>query len=288
MLASIHLTHEMVGRFIPPRRSQSRKGENGTVLVVGGSYTYHGAPILSSLAALRCGADLVYTSVPKINVTATRAASPSLIVIPLADQKLTRGAASKLLGAIPKGLDSAAIGMGLAIQERGALIRLVGALADMDVRISLDAGALVPEVLPHIREKNAVVTPHAGEFRRLFGRVPPDETDARTGLVEEKAAEHGITILLKGATDIISDGTSTYLHSKHTPAMTVGGTGDVLSGLVAGMLSKNRNAAESAAAAAFVNGAAGAAVQERLGFHITPDDLIGEIPFAMKPFDRVA
>lgn len=67
-----------VQEFIPARRSVSRKGENGTVLVLGGSYLYHGAPILSSLAALRCGTDLVYTSVPKINVTATRSVSPNL------------------------------------------------------------------------------------------------------------------------------------------------------------------------------------------------------------------
>ena len=77
----------LVKKFIPARRSKSRKGQNGTVLVLGGSYIYHGAPILSSIAALRSGVDLVYTSVPKINVTPTRAISPNLIVIPLVDQK---------------------------------------------------------------------------------------------------------------------------------------------------------------------------------------------------------
>ena len=92
---------------------------------MGGSYIYHGAPILSSIAALRCGTDLVYTSVPKINATATRAISPNLIVIPLVDQKLTRGAVHKLLGAIPRNLDSATIGMGLAVQEKNALLLLV-------------------------------------------------------------------------------------------------------------------------------------------------------------------
>ena len=90
-MSSKTITSSMVRKYIRPRKSNSRKGDNGKVLVVGGSYMYHGAPILSSLAALRTGCDLVYTAVPKVNAQATRAASADLIVIPLADSKLTRG-----------------------------------------------------------------------------------------------------------------------------------------------------------------------------------------------------
>lgn len=274
-------------KFIPARKTKSRKGENGIVLVVGGSYIYHGAPILSSVAALRSGTDLVYTSVPKINVSSTRSVSPNLIVIPLVDQKLTRGAVNKLLGALPRKLDSATIGMGLAIQEKNALLHLVKSLLDRDVRLSLDASALIPEVLPFLANKNVVVTPHAGEFKRLFGQTPPDSKNNRIKLVEEKAKKFGITILLKGATDVISNGNTTYLYEKKTPAMTVGGTGDVLSGLVAGLLSKNRKPLESATAAAFINGLAGKAVQKKLGLHMTSMDLLTEIPSVMKPFDKI-
>lgn len=281
------LTLTIVKQFIPSRKSTSRKGDNGIVLVLGGSYIYHGAPILSSIAALRCGTDLVYTSVPKINVTPTRAISPNLIVIPLVDQKLTRGAATKLLGALPHNLHSATIGMGLAIQDKNALIYFVKSLLDRDVRLSLDASALIPEVLPLIANKNVVVTPHAGEFKRLFGESPSNSKKERIKLVEKNAKIYGITVLLKGATDVISNSTTTYLYEKTIPAMTVGGTGDVLSGLVAGLLSKNRNALESAAAAAFINGLAGKAVQKRLGLHMTSMDLLEEIPTVMKPFDRI-
>ena len=276
-----------VKKFILPRKNKSRKGDNGVVLVVGGSYIYHGAPILSSIASLRCGTDLVYTAVPKINVAPTRAISPNLIVIPIVDQKLTRGAVNKLLGVIPRNLDSATIGMGLAIQEKNALINLIKSLLDRDVRLSLDASALIPEILPFLHDKNVVVTPHAGEFSRLFGILPPDSKKERILLVEENAKKNGITILLKGSTDIISDGKTTFLNEKKTPAMTVGGTGDVLSGLVAGMLSKNRNALESAAAATFINGLAGKSAQKRLGLHMTSMDLLEEIPNVMKPFDKI-
>lgn len=286
-MAATNLSADLVQEFIPARKLTSRKGDNGIALVVGGSYVYHGAPILSSIAALRCGTDLVYTSVPKVNVTPTRAISPNLIVIPLADQKLTRGAANKLLGALPHNLHSATIGMGLALQEKNALLHFVKALLDRDVRLSLDASALIPEVLPLLSDKNVVVTPHAGEFRRMFGESPPVSKDARISLVEKNARKHGITVLLKGPTDVISDGSATYLYEKKIPGMTVGGTGDVLSGLVAGLLSKNRNALESAAAAAFVNGLAGKSAQERLGLHMTSMDLLDEIPTVMMPFDKI-
>ncbi|PIW33452.1 MAG: NAD(P)H-hydrate dehydratase [Nitrosopumilales archaeon CG15_BIG_FIL_POST_REV_8_21_14_020_37_12] len=282
---SLQLSH--VKKFIPSRKAKSRKGENGIVLVVGGSYIYHGAPILSSIAALRCGTDLVYTAVPKINVTATRSISPNLIVLPLVDQKLTRGAVNKLLGVLPKNLDSATIGMGLAVQDKNALINLIKSLLDRDVRLSLDAGALIPEVLPFLPDKNVVVTPHAGEFRRLFGIAPSDSKPERISTVERCAKENGLTVLLKGATDIISDGKTTFLNEKKTPAMTVGGTGDVLSGLVAGMLSKNRDALESAAAATYINGLAGKSAQKKLGLHMTSMDLLEELPFVMKPFDKI-
>jgi NAD(P)H-hydrate epimerase len=121
----------------------------------------------------------------------------------------------------------------------------------------------------------------------LFGDVPPNTKNERIKLVESKAKEFGITVLLKGATDIVSNGTTTYLNEKKTPAMTVGGTGDVLSGLVAGLLSNNRNSLESAAAATFINGLAGKSAQKRLGLHMTSMDLLDEIPSVMKPFDRI-
>ena len=193
------LSSSIVQNFIPARTSTSRKGDNGIVLVIGGSYIYHGAPVLSSLAALRCGTDLVYTSVPKINVTPTRAISPNLIVIPLVDQKLTLGAVKKLVGALPRNLHSATIGMGLAIQERNSLLHLVKSLLDRDVRLSLDASALIPEVLPFLAHKNVVVTPHAGEFKRLFGDSPSDSNVERIKLVEQNALKYGITVLLKGS-----------------------------------------------------------------------------------------
>ena len=182
-----NLQSALVKKFIPERKTSSRKGDNGTVLIVGGSYIYHGAPILASLSALRAGSDLVYTCVPKINAQSTRAISPNLIVLPLVDSKLTRGAANKLLGQIPHGLDSATIGMGLAVKDIESLTTLLKPLINRDVQLALDASALVSGVLPLISNNNVTVTPHAGEFKRLFGEVPQNSIKDRITLVEKHA-----------------------------------------------------------------------------------------------------
>ena len=282
------LTKNIIKGFMPTRNKSSRKGDNGKVLVVGGSYVYHGAPVLSSLAALRIGTDLVYTAVPKNNVQATRAISPDLIVIPLADAKLTRGSVNKLLGQIPKDLDSATIGMGLAIQDIEALKILVKSLLNMDVRLSLDASALVKSILPLIKGKNVVVTPHSGEFYRLFGEELPSEKKNHVKFIEKVAKKYSVTILLKGQTDIISDGKRTFQNSKtESSAMTVGGTGDVLSGIISGLLARNRNSLESAAIAAYLNGLCGEHVQKEMGIHIVASDLINALPYVSKTFDKI-
>ena len=286
-MSSRTLTSAMVRKYIRPRKLNSRKGDNGKVLVVGGSYMYHGAPILSSLAALRTGCDLVYTAVPKVNAQATRAVSADLIVIPLADSKLTRGSVNKLLGQIPAGIDSATIGMGLAVQDIEALKLLVKSLIERDVRLSLDASALRKEILPIIKAKNVLVTPHASEFERLFGEKIPDNKKTRISIVEKHAKKNSVKILLKGMDDIITDGTKTLINSKKTPAMTVGGTGDVLSGIVASMLSQNRDVIEAAASAVFINGQAGKTVQKNLGMHMVATDLIDVLPLISKTFDKI-
>ena len=286
-MSSKSLTPSIVKKYIPPRNLNSRKGDNGKVLVVGGSYMYHGAPILSSLAALRTGADLVYTAVPKVNAQASRAISPDLIVIPLADSKLTRGSVNKLLGQIPVGIDSAAIGMGLAVENIEALKLLIKSLIERDVRLSLDASALRKEILPIIKGKNVVVTPHSGEFERIFGEKIPSNKKTRISTLEKLAKKNSITILLKGQDDIITDGVMTLINSKKTPAMTVGGTGDVLSGIVASMLSRNRNVLESTASAAFLNGQAGKIIQKQFGTHMIASDLIDVLPLVAKTFDKI-
>lgn len=271
-----------------PRRQWSRKGENGVVLVVGGSWLYHGAPYLVSMAAMNTGVDLVYTAVPEKVATPIRALSPSLIVLPLPDYKLT----TKSIDRITKVLDNvsgAAIGPGLAKGCEKGIIKLLKLLVERNVAIVLDATALFSDVLLHVSGQRVVLTPHAGEFRRLFGFEAGNTLEERVENVHKASANHHVVVLLKGHVDVVSDGVEVVVNRKNilSAAMTVGGTGDVLTGIVAGFLSKAVPPFTAAVAAAISNGLAGVAAAEKKGLHITPEDVLTEIPNVLKRFDQI-
>ncbi|MGI0020050.1 MAG: NAD(P)H-hydrate dehydratase [Nitrososphaera sp.] len=286
-MAAIAINLPLAKKLAPARKSASKKGDNGTVLVAGGSRFYHGAPVLASMAALRSGTDLVYTAVPCSIATAVRSLSPALIVLPLPDDKLTTGAANRLVAMMPKKADAAAIGMGMTIAKPDAIIALVRKLREQKTKLLLDASALIPEVLAEIKDTNAVVTPHVGEYTRLFGADPGKTEKERMASVQAAAREHGVTILLKGAADVVSDGKKTGINRTHNCAMTVGGTGDVLAGIAAGLICK-MEPFEASLLAAYFNGLAGNLSFNRVGLHMAATDLLEDLPQAMKQFDVIA
>jgi ADP-dependent NAD(P)H-hydrate dehydratase len=283
--STIAVTPMLVRQLMPPRSFSSRKGDNGIVLVAGGSRFYHGAPVLASMAALRSGADLVYTAVPRSIITAVRSFSPALIALPLPDDKLTLGSANRLAAMMPKRADAAAIGMGMTLEPE-AIIALCKKLKESGTKILLDASALIPQVLGEISNTGSIVTPHAGEYKRLFGRDPGTAKEEMTSSVRRLAKEYGITIALKGWLNVISDGEQTATIKRSTPAMTVGGTGDVLSGLAAGLLARIKPF-DAALAAVYLNGLAGELAFKRAGLHVIATDLLDRLPAAMKPFDKI-
>jgi ADP-dependent NAD(P)H-hydrate dehydratase len=285
----ILINDDMIKRISVSRKISSRKGDNGIVLVVGGNRIYHGAPILASIAALRSGTDLVYTAIPSVNVEATRSFSPNLIVLPLVDEKLTMGSASRLIKTLPKKVDSATIGMGMSIAKKEALMSLIEKLLKNGTKLVLDASALIPEILPKIKDTGCIITPHGGEYMRIF------ETELKTQYNNENeqivdvlknANKYGITIILKGWKNIISNGELIAVIERSTPAMTVGGTGDVLAGLVAGFFSK-MNSFEAACTAVYFNGLAGIMAYQKLGLHMVASDLLDNLPQVMKKFDQI-
>ena len=277
---------EFASRVIPPRRKDSHKRMNGTVCVVGGSRLYHGAPYLCATGAMRSGVDLVFVAVPASIATPIRALSPDFIVVPLPDSKLTRGNVSKLMAWVPE-VDTFAVGPGLGAQNAESVAQALNRMKGDGRSLVVDADALRERVLPSIRGANAVVTPHAREFERLFGVHLPDGLDERVEAVAGEAKKAGVTVLLKGPTDVISDGERTALNDTHSPAMTVGGTGDVLTGITAGLLAKKVPPFEAACAAAFINGAAGVEAVRQLGFHITASDVASQIANVMKKYDSM-
>jgi NAD(P)H-hydrate epimerase len=271
-----------------PRRLNSRKGENGVVMVVGGSWLYHGAPLLSALAALRSGVDLVYLVVPERISTALRAYTPSIIVMPITDYKLTPKMVRRVVDKIT-GVNAIVVGPGLSRGSEKGIRHLLEHAMNSKIKSVLDATALFPEVLQTVQGSGFIITPHAGEYRRVFGYELPAPLETRAEKVMLEASEHGLTILLKGVVDVISDGATVVLNRKSWEAagMTVGGTGDVLAGLAAGLMARGATSFEAAVAAARVNGLAGVNAVKQKGFHITPEDVIEQFPHVLKPYDRV-
>jgi len=286
--STFEIDEAFVKGMVPPRKRDSHKGMNGVVCVVGGSRTYHGAPFLCAMGAARTGVDLVYLAVPSMVATPVRSLSPDLIVFPLPDSKLTRGNANRLASWLPD-LDCIGIGPGLGPQNPNELKNALVTLSGKCRTLVVDADALRPPILeaPEAHRAKMVVTPHAREFERLFGLKLPDALDERVALVKKAAGDHDVVVLLKGPTDVVSDGERVGLNVTHSPAMTVGGTGDVLTGVTSGLAAKGIARFEAACCAAYINGLAGAEAAKELGLHIVASDVVACIPKAMKRFDRL-
>ena len=269
----IFLTHK-------DRSSDSHKGMSGSLLVVGGSETYSGAPALASLAAYRQGVDLVYTAVPESASQAVASYSPSVITCKLEGERLTPENLPMLEKLLEK-VFAVAIGPGLGMADDtvdsvGRLVEMVGKIG---LPLVLDADGLKAYAMNPVKLGSPTVfTPHGKEFKLLTGENAEGTHLEKGDIVSDAARKLGGIILLKGEVDVISDGEYTRYNWTGNPGMTVGGTGDVLTGLVGGYLTQKTEPFYAACSGAYLNGRAGDNVYEKKGYHIMPEDLLGEIP----------
>ena len=287
MTDAIDVNELYLKQKIKPRRVDSRKGDNGSVLIVGGNTIYHGAPILASIAALRTGADLVYVGVPRSIVDPVRSTSPCIIALPMSDNSLTVGSANRLIGMLPKHVDTAAIGMGMTIAKGEGLVNLVRKLKEGGTRIILDASALIPGILNEVTDTDTIITPHLGEYKRIFGVDIKNTEEDLVKSVIQNASKFGLTIVLKGSLNIISNGEGKVAKIRRkTPAMTIGGTGDILDGVLATLFTK-MNAFDASVLAVHFNGQAAFTAYEEMGLHIIATDILNNLPRVMKNYDAI-
>lgn len=261
---------------------KSKKGDNGRVLVIGGSYTFSGAPSLAGLAALRTGADLVYVAAPEETAFTIASYSPDIIAVKLSGKNLNPKNLEELKPWIDRA-DSIVIGPGLGLQEETieAVKEIYEYLHKNNKRAVIDADAL-KSLAGYKLYNNVVITPHAGEFKIFFNIQPPENYEERIKTVMEKAREANCTVLLKGYFDVISDGKRFKLNKTGNPGMSVGGTGDTLAGIVGTLLAQNIDPFDAAVTGAVINGLAGALAYEKYGDRILPTDIILEIPNVIK------
>ncbi|BDC18298.1 NAD(P)H-hydrate dehydratase [Acidianus sp. HS-5] len=281
---------------IKKREMKSRKGAGGRVLIIGGSKTFSGAPSLSGLASLRTGADLVYVASPGQTAYTIASYSPDLIAIKLSGENINSKNLEELKPWIEK--SNAVVigpGMGLAEETVEASKEIVSYLKEINKPAVIDADAL-KAIKGFTLYPSAVITPHAGEFKIFFGYAVKDNPRERITQVINSAKNANCVVLLKGYFDVISDGTNFRLNKTGNPGMTVGGTGDTLTGIVATLMAQGLSSFDAASIGAFINGLAGSLAYAKYSNHITPSDLIDEIPevinnplesFKKKPYVRV-
>jgi hydroxyethylthiazole kinase-like uncharacterized protein yjeF len=267
-----------------PRPPKSHKGDFGRLLVIGGSETFSGAPALVALAALRAGVDLTYVAAPAKTAYAISSMSPNLITVKLDGKHLNVGNISALKRYIK--IANAVVlgpGLGLHTETREFVKAIVEAVEGAGKPLLLDADGL-KAFAEFKRSLNVplVLTPHSGEYALLTGEKLPENFNERVEVVQRTAAELAAVILLKGAVDMISEGKSFKLNFTGNAGMTVGGTGDVLSGVVGAFLAQQIDPFEAAVAGAFVNGAAGDFVFEEKGYHMVSTDLLEWVPHVLK------
>jgi len=266
-----------------PRLPESHKGDFGRLLVIGGSETYSGAPSLVALAALRTGVDLVFVAAPEKTAVSIASFSPNLITVRLAGDHLNENNVEILRPHIERST-CVTIGPGLGTHSDTveAVAKILSTIKECKKPTLIDADAIkaIGKITEHAGFP-VVVTPHAGEFQVLSGQAPSGDLRARVEETRSLAAALGGTVLLKGHVDVVSDGERVKLNRTGNPAMTVGGTGDVLSGVVAGLMAQGVPEFKASVAGAFINGAAGDLATVELGDHLAPTDLIHLIPKIM-------
>ncbi len=277
------LSHADVLTVLPQRRLDAHKGDFGRLLLLCGSRGYTGAAALAAMGALRSGAGLVYLGVPEsiYAIEAVKLTEP--VVFPLPDEggTLSEKAVEQVTAMLPK-MDAVLIGPGLG-QSEGTLAVLLAVLEQGRCPVIVDADGinLLAAHKDILRRRTAptVVTPHPGEFARLGGRQDCDRVTAAM----EMAEDLGVTVVLKGRGTVITDGIACYCNPTGNPGMAVGGSGDVLAGIVASLVGQGLPVLQAAACGAYLHGAAGDVCEETLGqYGMLPSDLLDVLPRLMK------
>ena len=252
----------------------SHKGKNGRLLVIGGG-PYFGAPAMAAMGALRVGTDLVTVAAPDSVYHEIACVNPTIMIQGLRGDHLCNDHLLDLL-ALSERNDAVLIGPGLGIDPD--TIKTVNSFISLCKKpMVIDADGI--NALPNtfIAKTQTVLTPHAMELARLTGQKSADES-----VVRSEAEKRNCAILLKGRTDIISDGKRTRLNGTGCAGMTGAGTGDVLSGIVAGLLSKGLSAFDAGCLGAYISGKAGEKAFDRLSYGMIATDVIDSVPLVLK------
>jgi hydroxyethylthiazole kinase-like uncharacterized protein yjeF len=253
---------------------KEHKGENGRVLVVGGSQNYVGAPAFAALAALKTGVDIVTVCAPEKVAWALNTYTPDLITRKFPGEEFHTTDCKEIIE-LSESHDVVVLGNGLGL-KKDFVLKL---LRDIKKPFVLDADAL--KVVPLDAVTNSVLTPHMKEFEILYGNTErkliwnDKELESNIKIMQRYIGDN--VVLLKGASDVIFTKHLRHVNRTGHNSMTIGGTGDILAGLCAGYIAQTGRLFESAVQAAFVNGKAGEYMYKQRGYGYTAYDLVSEL-----------
>lgn len=277
------LNHELVLSLLPDRNPWGHKGNFGKLLLLCGSRGYTGAAFFAAMGALRSGAGLAFLGVPEsiYGIEAVKLNEPVIFPLPDAGGRLSADAVPEILTRLPR-MDAVLVGPGLG-QSEGTLAVVRAVLEKAECPVVVDADGInvlsAHRDLLRGRKLPTILTPHDGEFARLGGVIGEDRMSAAAALAEEL----GCVVLLKGHETCITDGTDGYLNPTGNPGMAVGGSGDVLAGVITALLGAGLPPLEAAACGAWLHGAAGDRCAAELGqYGMLPTDMLSALPRLMK------
>ena len=273
------------------RDLNSHKGNNGRLLIVGGSSDFSGAPAIAGMAAIGAGADLVYVAAPEKAAEAIKSTSPDLIVKTLEGDELSLNHSEEIIK-LSENVDAVLIGPGAGISDETSKLFNV-LVTKVKKPIVLDADALKQVELSLIKNREDIIlTPHIFEFKSFF-KVKDDlkldidsydfvKVDENITEFQQITRQIKGTVIVKGQYDLILSGVKFKINLSGNPGMTVGGTGDALSGIATSLLAQGLNSFDSASLAAFINGLAGDEAFNEKGNGFSATDLVSYIGSVIK------
>lgn len=270
--------------FYPLTPPKARSARFGRVLVIGGG-PYAGAPAMAGLAVIRAGAERAVIAAPQPAAGHIQSFSPTLIVQPVGSERFQPTDVPTLLHLVERlHVDAVVVGMGVgdAPESAAAMADLVGRLRTRDLPLVVDADALGALQPGPAGPSLCVATPNHHEFDSHFVDLRAASPESRQDAARRAAQERGITLLAKDDVDILTDGDRLYLNRHHHPAMTVGGTGDVLAGVVGSLVARGVQALDAARLAAFWVGEAGLRAFGTRSWGLVATDVLEELPGALR------
>ena len=279
----IELQHSNVLRLLPDRDPNGHKGDFGKILLLCGSRGFTGAAALAAMGALRCGAGLVYLGVPEsiYAIEAVKLTEPVIFPLPEENGILGQLAIDQICSRL-QNMDAVLMGPGMG-WNAGTFSVVTTVLREYNGPVVLDADG-INVLTGHIdilrgRTSPTILTPHEGEFHRLGGLTQQD----RVASAVDFAKKSNAILLLKGHRTVITDGETSYRNTTGNPGMAVGGSGDVLAGIITALLGQGISPLEAAACGAWLHGAAGDICAREIGqYGMLPTDMLQVLPRLLK------